>query len=267
MITGDNYLTACKVARDLGITEEAAVVLQKNEESGLLGWASIDGKWESESVERPPASAALCVSGPMWPEFIRLKNWKSLLPRIKVFARVSPDQKESIVIALKSLNKITLMCGDGTNDVGALKQAHVGVALLNSPEQADALTKALRPRSAASPADSLAAADREGLKNRRSGTKTTPAAASNPRPGKTMADLMKELEEADKPLVQLGDASIASPFTAKTSSVQAVIHIIRQGRCTLVTTQQMFQILALNCLITAYSLSVLYLDGVKLGDT
>lgn len=43
-----------------------------------------------------------------------------------VFARVSPAQKERILALLNSYGLTTMMCGDGTNDVGALKVAHVG---------------------------------------------------------------------------------------------------------------------------------------------
>jgi len=63
-------------------------------------------------------------------------------------------------------------------------------------------------------------------------------------------------------MVKPGDASMASPFTAKQGNVMPCTDIIKQGRSTLVTTVQMFKILGLLCLSTAYSLSVMYLQVI-----
>eukprot|EP00808_Paulinella_micropora_P018900 g15307.t1 len=83
------------------------------------------------------AAFSLCVTGPAM-SVIRKHYNKAEASRLvaatTVFARMSPDDKELIVKWMKDLGMYTLMCGDGTNDVGALKQAHVGVALLGGNE-------------------------------------------------------------------------------------------------------------------------------------
>jgi cation-transporting ATPase 13A1 len=46
-----------------------------------------------------------------------------VVKHVKIWARMSPEDKEAVLRALKEQGYFTLMCGDGANDVGALKQA------------------------------------------------------------------------------------------------------------------------------------------------
>jgi len=302
---------------------------------------------------------------------------KTFLSHFKVFARMSPDAKETVIECLHSVGALCLMCGDGANDVGALKQADVGVALLtgfgdlnvdrgedgekkDQKEKDDGVRAIMsqehlneirslpvflikaKIRSLGTDPDKYpdlvekedliklyqiksreAAVKRHEQKNalaemnmtkQERAAKSRADAAEKQRQmlqrvaeleaqGDTWATITamkefynKEMEDAKKrnvnlkvngiegsaaalatqfdeadsrelPMVKIGDASIAAPFTSKMPSIRSCVDIIRQGRCTLVSSMQMYQILALNCLISSYSLSVLYLDGVKYGDT
>ncbi|KAL4117967.1 hypothetical protein PRIC2_010295 [Phytophthora ramorum] len=280
MVTGDNPLTACDVARQVGINSEYSkqpLVLTPNTESGVVEWKSIDDgspdieeetiPFNVDGVEKMQVQYDMCVTGEALAMLYKqqedkcsdsaaaLEGFLAILGKIclciTVFARTSPQQKEHLIMAMNRRGKTTAMCGDGTNDVGALKQAHIGISIVNSsssenpPHVVDAGRGAGRFTA------------QNGLRHRR-------------HPG-SRGNSVEELQQSlytndDVQIVRLGDASIASPFTSKSSSIRVIKKLIRQGRCTLVTTIQMYKILGINCLITAYYLSSLFILGVKNGD-
>lgn len=270
MITGDNPLTACHVAQELHFIDKAhTLILHPPSEKGRpCEWRSIDSSIVLPlTLGSPKALAvehALCLTGDGLAHLqaVDPQQLRHLIPHVQVFARVAPKQKEFVITSLKELGYVTLMCGDGTNDVGALKHADVGVALLaNAPERV--VERRRRPRDSPVLSNSGPRVSSKSTKQRSALLSPEEPPTSN---RDRLSQVLRDLEDESTPIVKLGDASIAAPFTSKLSSIQCICHVIKQGRCTLVTTLQMFKILALNALILAYSQSVLYLEGVKFSD-
>lgn len=59
---------------------------------------------------------------------------KSAVSKYTIFGRVTPNQKQDIIKALKSEGHTVAMVGDGVNDVLAMKEADCGVAMANGSE-------------------------------------------------------------------------------------------------------------------------------------
>ena len=64
-------------------------------------------------------------------------DYKALVNQTTVFGRVTPKQKQSLIQALK-INHTVCMTGDGVNDVLALREADLGVAMANGSSAARA---------------------------------------------------------------------------------------------------------------------------------
>lgn len=300
MITGDNPLTAIHVAEQVEIVDRPTLILDTHEgatEDPNLMLRSVDEQLVINVKPDDPLDEALfekydlCLTGSAMHHYEgRPEQWASLVENTWVYARVSPNQKEFVLNSLRSRGYVTLMAGDGTNDVGALKAADVGVALLDGTMQdmealaeharlvrikkayEGTVTLAVQRKQPPPEVPPMLKAKFPDLERVRDAALAQISAERRTNPSapfdfSAIAQRMAAFEADDgPPQIRLGDASVAAPFTSKLSNVDSIIRIIRQGRSTLVAFTQMHKILALNCLISAYSLSVLYLHGIKQGD-
>lgn len=94
MITGDHRVTASAIAKEIGILTE--------------GTEAVDGAAIDDMSD---------------------EELRAFVPKVSVYARVSPEHKIRIVRAWQERGNLVAMTGDGVNDAPALKQADIGVAM------------------------------------------------------------------------------------------------------------------------------------------
>eukprot|EP00127_Corallochytrium_limacisporum_P006572 Clim_evm1s231 gene=Clim_evmTU1s231 len=100
MVTGDNILTAKKIAQECGIYNDKGIAME----------------------------------GPVW-RALSDDEKEDKVDQLQVLARSSPADKYELVKRLKARGEVVAVTGDGTNDAPALKEADVGFAMGQSGTQ------------------------------------------------------------------------------------------------------------------------------------
>jgi cation-transporting ATPase 13A3/4/5 len=133
IITGDHVLTGIRIAKEAGIIEPSRrVLLCTKVEDGKAVWKDEDDEVVSfQTIEELKAEIDLAITGEAWASLCTYQPRlaQRIASYIRVFGRCTPNDKVGVVATFVKQGFITLMCGDGGNDCGALKTAHVGVAL------------------------------------------------------------------------------------------------------------------------------------------
>lgn len=143
MITGDSPYTAADVARKLSMVSKSKGLLILDDVDGVVKWKFVINTKKNKAVVEDPSKFenipfdpqciaelscdhSLCVTGQALQTLDDTSHvaahglsiseiLKKLCPHVRIYARVSPSQKENIILSMNSIGMYTLMCGDGTN--------------------------------------------------------------------------------------------------------------------------------------------------------
>ncbi|XP_056421386.1 probable cation-transporting ATPase 13A5 isoform X2 [Hyla sarda] len=153
MVTGDNLQTAVTVGKKSRmIPSSSKIIMLEAREPNKDSPASVTWKTLTESqangnhlktkshinvgegwinIPTTLGNFHFAMNGKSYQ--ILTQHFSNLLPKIllngTIFARMTPKQKSSLIEELQKLDYFVGMCGDGANDCGALKMAHVGISL------------------------------------------------------------------------------------------------------------------------------------------
>ncbi|KAJ3167481.1 hypothetical protein HK101_011775 [Irineochytrium annulatum] len=233
MCTGDNILTAVSVSRECGLVEPASRIFVPrfemkgfvHDENAKIVWTDVDADEDSfvaggllDPTTLKPLKAiapvgtasnglyealpidldySLAITGEVFQwmmDYADNDTFNRMLVKCQIFARMSPEQKHTLVEQLQYIGYCVGFCGDGANDCGALKAADVGLSLSEA------------------------------------------------------------------------EASVAAPFTSRSTEIDCVPRIIREGRAALVTSFACFKYMAVYSLIQFTSVSLLYSLASNLAD-
>ncbi|XP_055863593.1 polyamine-transporting ATPase 13A3-like isoform X1 [Biomphalaria glabrata] len=214
MVTGDNMLTALSVARECKMIDKTDRIILVQAYPPVSGESDVtldfvyadDSNAKVEEVfamqdqriqiDEDSQRFHFALTGKTW-AVIR-QHCPDILNKIvvkgTVFARMGPDQKGQLIEVLQNIGYYVGMCGDGANDCGALKTAHMGISLSEA------------------------------------------------------------------------EASVASPFTSKTPTIECVPNVIKEGRAALVTSFGVFKYIACYSLTQFTSVLILYWIGANVTD-
>ena len=133
MVTGDNLVTACSIAKQCGILEsnfDLSEIMNPNKKStsykvleGAVFRELIGGiVYEKSETEKNEGKQGVG-------KVANFEKFKEIAKDLKVLARSSSRDKYMLVAGLIQMGNVVAVTGDGTNDVEALKKADIGFAM------------------------------------------------------------------------------------------------------------------------------------------